>query len=396
MTIKELVPKYQDYVRNLRRTFHQYPDLSYEEQETTKRIAAELDKMGIPYEIDPEKNTGLVATIKGGKPGKTVALRADIDGLPVKETNTFDFKSKRDGKMHACGHDGHISIVLGAARMLMDMKDEIEGTVYLVFQPAEEVGTGALYMMRFGDWYEKTDCIFGGHVWIDVPAGKINVEPGPRMAGGDYFKITVKGRSGHGSQPNQALDAVVISAAIIMNLQTVVSRHYNPLESVVLTVGSVLSGNRFNIIAGDAVMEGTTRYFKPEIGPDLEKTMRRIVENTAEAYGAKAELEYQYIVPVTSNYEEPTEVARQAVKEVMGEEALAPMRMTAGGEDFSFYLQHKPGCFMFPGIYNADPKFDATHSHHSHNFNMDDTYLSAASGVYAQTAIDWLKKHNKD
>ena len=224
---------------------------------------------------------------------------------------------------------------------------------------------------------------------------KINVEAGPRMAGSDYFKITVQGRSGHGSQPNQALDAVVISAAIIMNLQTVVSRHYNPLESVVLTVGSVLSGNRFNIIAGDAVMEGTTRYFKPEIGPDLEKTMRRIVESTAEAYGATAKLEYKYVVPVTSNYEEPTEVARQAVKEVLGEDALAPMRMTAGGEDFSFYLQHKPGCFVFPGIYNEDPKFDATHSHHSHNFNMDDTYLSGASGVYAQTAMDWLKKHNK-
>lgn len=395
MTIKELVPKYKDYVRGLRRTFHQYPDLSYEEQETTKRIAAELDKLGVPYEINPEKNTGLVACIKGGKPGKTVALRADIDGLPVQETNTFDFKSKRDGKMHACGHDGHIAIVLGAARMLMDMKDQIEGTVYLVFQPAEEVGTGALYMMRFGDWYQKTDCIFGGHVWIDVPAGKVNAEAGPRMAGGDQFKITVKGRSGHGSQPDQALDAVVISAAIIMNLQTVVSRHYNPLESVVLTVGSILSGNRFNIIAGDAVMEGTTRYFKPEIGPDLEKTMRRIVESTAEAYGAKAELEYKYIVPVTSNDEEPAEVARQAVKEVLGEEALAPMRMTAGGEDFSFYLQHKPGCFMFPGIYNEDPAVDATHSHHSHNFNMDDSILSGASGVYAQTAIDWLKKHSR-
>lgn len=395
MTIKELVPKYKEYVRGLRRTFHQYPDLSYEEQETTKRIAAELDKMGIPYVIDPEKNTGLVATIKGAKPGKTVALRADIDALPVTETNTFDFKSKRDGKMHACGHDGHIAIVLGAARMLMDVKDQIEGTIYLVFQPAEEVGTGAKYMMRFGDWYKKTDCIFGGHVWIDVPAGKINAEPGPRMAGGDYFKITVKGRSGHGSQPNQAIDAVVVSAAIIMNLQTVVSRHYNPLESVVLTIGSVHSGNRFNIISGDAVMEGTTRYFKKEIGPDLEKTMRQIITSTAAAYGAAADLDYQYIVPVTSNYEEPTEVARQAVAEVLGKDALAPMRMTTGGEDFSFYLQDKPGCFIFPGIYNEDPKIDATHSHHSHNFNMDDSILSGASGVYAQTAIDWLKKHNK-
>ena len=395
MEIKDLVFKYKEYVRELRRNFHQYPELSFEETETTQRIADELDKMGISYKINPEKNTGLVAVIHGSRPGRTVALRADIDALPVTETNSFDFRSKNEGKMHACGHDGHMAVLLGAARMLMDMKEEICGTVYLVFQPAEEVGQGALYMMRFGDWYEKTDNIFGGHVWIDVPAGKVSAEAGSRMAAADQFVIRVHGRSGHGSQPNQAIDAVVAASAIVMNLQTIVSRHYNPLESVALTVGSFHSGNRFNIIAGEAVLEGTTRYFKKEIGKDLKDTMDRIVTETARAYGATAELQYDFMVPPTINDDDSAEIARQAVKEVLGESALTHMRKTTGGEDFAFYLEKKPGCFIFPGIYNEDPAIDATHSHHSHNFNMDDSVLSGASGVYAQYAIDWLKAHQK-
>ncbi len=396
MEIKDLVFQYKGYVRNLRREFHQYPELSFQETETTKRIAAELDKLGISYEINPEKGTGLVAVIQGVRPGKTVALRADIDALPVTETNTFDFKSKNEGKMHACGHDGHIAILLGAAKMLMDMQDRICGTVYLVFQPGEEIGTGAPYMIRFGDWYSKTDNVLGGHVWIDVPAGQVSAEAGPRMAAGDRFMIKVHGRSGHGSQPNQTIDAVVVSSAIVMNLQTVISRHYNPLESVVLTIGSLHSGNRFNIISGEAVMEGTTRYFKKEIGIDLKETMNRIIMNTAHAYGATAEFQYDSMVPPTINDDnESVKIAQQAVKEVLGEQALTHMRQTTAGEDFSFYMERKPGCFVFPGIYNPDPAIDATHSHHNHNFNMDDSVLSGASGVYAQYAIDWLNEHQK-
>lgn len=391
MTVKELVPKYQKYVQALRREFHQHPELSYEEVETTKRIAAELDKMGIPYQINPDKNIGLVGEIKGAHPGKTVALRADIDALNVTETNTFDFKSKNEGKMHACGHDGHMAILLGAARMLLEMKDNIYGTVLLVFQPAEEAGSGSAYMSKFGDWFERADNIFGGHVWIDLPAGQVSVEAGERMAAADMFTVKIHGRSGHGSQPQQTVDAVLVAAAIVMNLQSIVSRDYNPLDSVVLTVGSIHSGSRWNIISGEAELGGTTRYFKREFRQDIQDKMERIITNTAAAYGATAELSYTPGVPPTINEEASSEIAEQAVIEVLGKERLSKMRKVTGGEDFAWYLERKPGCFAFFGIYN--PEVGAVNSHHNNNFNMDDSILSGASGVYAQYAIDWLKKN---
>lgn len=394
MEVKELVAKYQDYVRDLRRHFHQYPELSYEEQETTKFIAAELDKMGIPYEINPEKNTGIVAVIKGPHDGKCVALRSDMDALPVQEINTFDFKSKVDGKMHACGHDGHMAVLLGAARMLVDLKDEICGTVYLVFQPAEENGTGSTYMMRFGDWFEKADTMFGGHIWLDLPAGQVSIEEGERMAAADEFYITVHGSPGHGSQPQQTVDAVVVASAIVMNLQTVVSRNINPIDSATITVGGIKSDTyRFNIIAGEAYMAGTTRYFNRDILPGMKERMKAVVENTAKAFGATAELDYREMVPPVVNDPECSRIAAGAVTKAMGSGALAKMRKITGGEDFGFYMKYKPCCFAFFGLYNE--AIGACHSHHSNNFNLDDSVISGASGVYAQYAIDWLKEHKK-
>lgn len=394
MEMKELVIKYKDYVQELRREFHQHPELSYEEVETTKRIAAELDKMKIPYQINPEKNTGIVAVIKGDHPGKAVGLRADIDALNVKEKNTFSFASKVDGKMHACGHDGHMAILLGAARMLLHMRDEIHGTVYLIFQPAEEVGSGASYMMRFGDWYKKIDNIFGAHVWIDLKAGQVSVEAGPRLAAADSFKIKVIGQSGHGSQPQQTIDATLVASAIVMNLQSIVSRHYSPLHSVVVTVGSLHSGNRFNIISGIAEMEGTCRYFDTEVANDIDKIMKQIIENTAAAYGAKAELDYDFMLPATINEESSSRIAINSVKTVLGKQAVTTMIKTMGGEDFAFYLQNKPGCFAMIGICN--PEIGANYSHHNEHFNMDDSVLSGGSGVYAQYAIDYLKNNRDD
>lgn len=385
---QELVKKYQDYVRDQRRYFHQYPELSYQEVETTKRIASELDKMGVEYEINGEKNTGLVGVIRGAHPGKAVALRADIDGLNVTETNTVDFKSRNIGAMHACGHDAHIAMLLGAARMLMDMREQICGTVYLVFQPAEELGNGAPYMQRFGNWYQEVGALYGAHVWIDLPAGYMSVEAGERMAAGARFSIKVRGRSGHASQPQQTIDATVVAAAILMNLQSIVARHFHPMDSVVVTVGSLHSGTRFNIISGEAEMEGTTRYFRREIGVEIQEQMEKIIMNTAHAYGAEAEFQYELMIPATINDESVSKVAENAVVKVLGAEKLTKMRQVMGGEDFAYYLEHKPGCYGFVGIYN--PEVGAVHSHHSNNFNLDDSVLSGGAGVYAQFALDWL------
>lgn len=393
MEMKELVKKYEGQVQEWRRYFHQYPELSFKEVETTKRIAKELDEMGITYSIHPDQ-TGLIGIIEGAHPGGVVALRADIDGLNIKEETNCPFASKNEGVMHACGHDSHIAALLGAARMLLDKKEDIHGTVYLLFQPAEETGCGAPYMMKFGDWYEKIDGIFGTHSWIDVPAGKVSMEPGARMAAADEFYIRVQGKGGHGSMPHQTVDAVVVASAIVMNLQSIVSRNYDPLDSVVVTVGHIESGSRFNIIAEEAVMGGTCRYFSKEVAETIEGHILRVAQHTAEAYGATATLEYKRMVPALYNEESTTAIAQEAIRKVLGEEALCHLEKTPGGEDFAYYLNGgKRGCFAFVGIGN--PETEAIYPHHNPKFAMDDRVLSGSSGIYAQFAIDFLKSLEK-
>lgn len=389
MEMKELVTKYRDYVRDIRREFHQCPELSMQEVETTTRIAKKLDEMGIPYEIDTEKNTGLVGIIQGAHEGKAVALRADIDALPVTEATGLPFASKNVGKMHACGHDNHMAMLLGAAKMLLDMKDEIYGTVYLVFQPAEETGEGAPYMMRFGDWFSKVGAIFGGHIWADAPTGTISARSGAFMAATDKFTIKIHGKQSHGSQPQAGIDAVVVGSAMVMNLQTLVSRQFGAVDPVVVTVGTFKGGDRWNIVGGEAYLDGTTRYFDKKIGKELKEKMERIVKSTAEAYGATAELEYTYIVPPTVNDAACTDIVKQAVTKVLGSDALYDHDLVMGGEDFSFYQDKKPGSFMLVGTYN--PECNAVYPNHSNYFTSDESILSGGSGVYAQTAIDWLK-----
>lgn len=391
MHSRDLIEQYKFYVQDWRRYFHKHPELSNEEFETTKTLAKELEAMGVEVQVDTDRGTGLIGIIRGDKSGKAIALRADIDALPVQEHNTFDFKSDVDGKMHACGHDGHMAILLGAAKMLMSMKDRIEGTVYLAFQPAEETGAGAPDFIKFGDWYEKIDAIFGGHVWIDLPAGFISVEEGPRMAASSIFNIKVTGKQGHGAQPHQAVDAVVVASAIVLNLQTVVSRNVSALDSVVVTIGNIHSGTEWNVIPGEATMGGTVRFFDPHQEEYIVDSIRRIVEYTAVAYGATAELNYEKRVPPTINDPTSSELAERVVIDTLGADKLSKMRKVMPGEDFAWYLQEKPGCFAFIGIQNPD--VEATYDHHNNRFTMDDSVLSAASAVYAEYAIAWLQEN---
>jgi len=284
-----------------------------------------------------------------------------------------------------------MAILLGAAKMLMSMKDRIEGDVYLAFQPAEETGAGAPDFIKFGDWYDKIDAIFGGHVWIDLPAGLISVEEGPRMAASSQITINVNGKQGHGAQPHQAIDAIVVASAIVMNLQTVVSRNVSALDSLVLTIGNIHSGSEWNVIPGEAKMGGTIRFFDPDQEEYYVESIRRVVEHTAEAYGATATLEYVKKVPPTINDPASSELAERIVIDTLGKDKLSKMRKVMPGEDFAWYLQDKPGCFAFIGIQN--PEIEATYDHHNNRFNMDDSVLSAASAVYAEYAIAWLKEH---
>lgn len=382
--IEMLGKKYSDYMVEMRRYFHENPEPSSEEYNTSAKIKSELDKMGIPY--ISIAGTGIIGTITGAKPGKTVALRADMDALQVNECTGLPFASKKEGLMHACGHDGHIASLLGAAKILNEIKDEIHGTVKLFFQPAEETAQGAKKMIEEGA-LEGVDGVFGIHLWADIELGKISVEAGPRMASTDLFRIKVTGKGGHGSLPHQGVDAVVVGSAIVMNLQSIVSREISPLEPAVVSVGQIKSGSRFNVIAPDAFMDGTTRAFSAEVRGKFHSMIDRIAKNTAEAYRATAVTEYEYLVPVTINDERCSAIAEEAVRETFGEEALTKFPKITGSEDFSYFSNEREGvlCFVGTGTENYYP-------HHHPKFAVDERALPISASMYAAYAVNYLKK----
>lgn len=383
----ELAKQYEQWIIDLRRDFHMNPELSMEEYETTDRVAAELDKMGVSYERFPGV-TGLIAKIEGAHPGKTVALRSDMDALTVQQKNDVPYKSKVDGKMHACGHDAHTAINLGAVRILNEMKDDIHGTVVFIFQPGEEVAQGAKALIEAGDWMDSVDNVFGAHVWSSMPTGYISVEEGPRMASADYFEVKIKGKSGHGAHPQQCVDATVVAAAMIMNLQTIPSRQTDPQDPIVVTVGEVHSGTRFNIVSGEAVLKGTVRYFSEYWVNNIDEAMLTIVENTAKTFRAEATLDYQHLTFPVINDAASSQLAAGTVAKLFGEDAIRTTPRTTGGEDFSRYTRKAPGVFAFVGTGNRELETDI--AHHNECFDVDESALKNGSALYAQYALDFL------
>ena len=387
MGIKELARQDKEYVIDLRREFHMHPEASWQEERTSKRIKEELDKMGIPYVS--VAGTGVVATIKGNNEGKVVALRGDIDALQVNEANDLSYKSQNDGIMHACGHDGHGAMLLGAAKILNEVKHKINGTVKLFFQPAEELAEGAEKMIKEGVM-EGVDGVFGIHLWSGLSHGTVSVEEGPRMASADLFKINIKGKGGHGSLPHQGVDAVIVASALVMNLQSIVSREISPLEAAVVSVGKIQGGTRFNVIADEAVLEGTTRCFNNKIRGEFPEIIERIAKNTANSYRAEAELEYSLGTPATINEAESSRIATKSVEKLLGKDGVVEFEKVTGGEDFAMYLEKAPGAIAFVGIRNEEK--EANYPHHHPRFNMDEDALEIGTGLYAQYAIDFLNE----
>lgn len=394
--IKTLSAEIAGYVVDIRRQIHRCPETSWQEFRTTELVRRELVRLGIPCTVG-DKGVGVVGLLRGPaapNPGRAVALRADMDALPVTEETGLPFCSEVAGAMHACGHDGHTAMLLGAARILAALKDRLAGTVYLIFQPSEETGQGARYMMEQGDWYEKTGRIFGAHLWMDVPAGKFSLEDGPRMAAGDLFTIRIHGRGGHGAQPEKTIDSVVAASALVMNLQTIVSRRYDPLDSAVVTIGSLKAGDTGNVIAGEAELQGAARYFDLQKGGEIRAMIEAAARHTAALYGAGVDIEYSQRNPsVVENEPAVTASARRAVIKVLGEAGLVKGSPTMIGEDFSFYLEGKPGSFAFIGIGNLEKGI--LHPHHSSRFDLDEGVLADGAAVYAQVAADWLEELRK-
>lgn len=385
MDVKKLSNKYKQYTIDMRREFHMYPEPSMHEVRTSQRIKEELEKLGIS--CVSMAGTGVVAEIKGKNEGKTIALRADIDALEMVEKRDVPYKSKNEGLMHACGHDSHAAMLLGAAKVFNEIRDELNGTVRLMFQPGEEVAQGALRMIEDGA-LEGVNEVFGMHVMANFPTGKIAIGSGPRMASCDGFKITVKGKGGHGSMPHMAVDSILAASAIVMNLQSIVSREISPMDIGVVSVDQFNSGTRFNIIPDEAVLVGTTRCYSYDIRQKLPEAMERIAKSTAAAYRAEAELHYDFMTGPVINNEVSTERARKAIEKIMSKDAIMEMPLQSGAEDFSEYLLKVPGTYVIVGIANEEK--DTCYNNHHPNFNIDEDMLEHGVALHVQYAVDFL------
>ncbi len=387
--VKEMIATLNKELVDIRRKLHSEPELSWEEFETTNFVASYLDELGIPYRrTEP---TGIIAELKGNKPGKTVALRADMDALSVYEIREdIPYRSKTNGKMHACGHDAHTAMLLIAAKTLNAVKDDIEGTVRFVFQPAEEVATGAKAMVKQGAM-EGVDNVFGIHIWSQIDVGKVQCNKGPAFASADIFKVKFKGRGGHAAMPHDTVDAVMIASSFALNVQTVVSRTVNPLQPAVLTIGKMEVGTRFNVIAEDAILEGTVRCFDKKVRAHIEEQIRHYANQVAETYGGTAEVFYEYGTQAVINDLESAALVERIANEHFGPEVYHVDDPTMGGEDFSYYLDEVPGCFALVGSGNTEK--DTRWAHHNGHFDIDEDGLSVGAQLYVQYALTWLKEN---
>tara|TARA_B100000482_G_scaffold83801_1_gene59864 strand:- start:8079 stop:9242 length:1164 start_codon:yes stop_codon:yes gene_type:complete len=377
MNIRTEIKKIENMIIDWRRDFHQYPELSFKEHRTGDVIANELRSMGLEPKINVGK-TGVTADLEFGD-GPTIGLRADMDALPIQETSGLSFSSKNDGVMHACGHDGHMAMLLGAAKVLTQKVDQYNGTVRFIFQPAEEGEGGARYMIEDG-CLEGLDEIYGIHVWNYQPVGEVGVKDGPVLAAADMFDIKIKGIGGHGAAPQGTVDSIVIASHLVQALQTIVSRNTNPLESTVISVGKINGGHNFNIIADEVSLSGTARAYTEENRSLIKTRMKEIIQGIEKTYNAQITFDYKDGYPPTINHTEPSEKVLKAAKQVVGSKAGMPY-LSMGGEDFAYYLKEKPGCFFFVGSAPNEKELFET-PHHCSHFNMDERALLVGPSIY--------------
>ncbi|MBY0341853.1 MAG: amidohydrolase [Rhodocyclaceae bacterium] len=349
MSLDTLLPDLAARIAAVRRDIHAHPELAFKENRTADVVADYLENLGIEVHRGLA-GTGVVAKISAGSSSRAIGLRADMDALPLKELNTFPHHSRIDGHMHACGHDGHTAMLLGAAEALAKTRN-FDGTVYLIFQPAEEHEGGGRVMVEEGLFDRfPMDMVFGLHNWPGLEAGKISVIEGPVMAGTDRFEITVTGRGGHAAMPHQANDAVIASAALITNLQTLVSRNTDPQEATVVSVTRIHAGHADNILPNSVVMGGTVRTLKPELKDMMEAGVRRICTGVEAMFGVEVNLVYSYGYPPTVNAKVATDHARAVAAQVVGKPNLVThLKASMGAEDFAYMAAVKPGCYVWLG-----------------------------------------------
>lgn len=385
--ILEKAKSIEKKITELRRILHQNPEIGYKEFETQKILIEHLELLGL--EIKKMAGTGIVANIKGKSPGKTVALRADMDALPIKEENDIPYKSLNDGFMHACGHDAHMSMVYGAALILNEMKDDLNGNVRLIFQPAEEGGGGARKMIEEGA-IDDVNYILGMHVWPDLQEGKLGLRSGPFHAASDTIHIEIIGKGGHAAHPDLAVDPIMVSAKVIDAIHTISSREIDPLEPFVITVGSIKGGTAANIIPDKVELIGTVRTTEKRTRGEMEKRLKRIISGITSAFNANFNFEYIYGYPVLVNDPKITDFMRDSASKIIGKDNVIEVKRTMGGEDFAFYLEKIPGTFMALGTYNE--KLGYIHNVHTSKFNFNEKILHIGSAIFAQGVMDLMHK----
>ncbi|WP_173918257.1 M20 family metallopeptidase [Halobacillus sp. Marseille-Q1614] len=391
-TIKELISTIENEIINIRRTLHENPELSNEEYQTSSLVKEKLTEFGIEWQ-DGFANTGVLGIIHGEQSGKTVALRADMDALPIHEMNDSEIASQNPGKMHACGHDAHTAMLLGAGYALQNLKKDIKGTVLLVFQPAEEVSPygGAQPMMESGVFNEYTpDVIYGQHVWPSLPVGQVGIRDKEMMGASDRFKVTIKGRGGHASMPQDGNDALIMTNQVISGLQTIISRNVNPLESAVVTIGKIEGGYSYNVIPDKITFEGTVRTYKTEVKNKVKDRFHTIIKQTVEAFDGQAEIDYFDGYPATINTPKWAQQARESAQKLLGEGATPEVAPALAGEDFSRFLLQYPGAFIWLGTQIEDGQKQKPL--HDPGFKLNEEALPIGSSYLAQVAIDTLNQ----
>lgn len=382
--LEELYPE----MIELRRMLHAEPELSFEEVKTPAMIADYLERLG----VDVKRGVGgrgVVGYIRGGKPGKTVALRADFDALPITEETGLPFASKKTGVMHACGHDGHTATLLIVAKALMEVREELEGTVVLIHQFAEELAPGGAIAMIEDGCLEGVDAIYGTHLWTPIPVGEIGYRRGPIMAAADRFDVTILGRGGHGASPHETVDSIAVASAVVGQLQYIVSRNVDPLKSAVISVGSFHSGGAFNVIADRAELVGTVRTFDPGVQELLMKRIEEVIKGTCAAMGADYTYSYKKGYPAVINDAVETERFVSSARAVHPSKDVVEIEPVMGGEDFAYYLKHVPGSFFFTGAGNEANGL--TYPHHHPKFDFDERAMVIAGKALVSAALHFLQ-----
>ncbi len=386
--IHELVKGGTDYVIALRRQFHTFPELGREEYETQKKIMEELKSMGL--EPRPAAGTGVIAEIKGGKSGKTIAIRADIDALPIQDEINQPYRSQNPGVCHACGHDGHTAMLLGIAKVFTAIKDELSGNIRLLFQPSEErLPGGAIDMITDGA-LRGVDFVIGAHLWQPLDIGTMGLTYGPMMAAADQFTITVQGRGGHGSMPHQTIDPLYVGAQIVLALKTITGNNVNANDLAVLSLGVFKAGDAFNIIPDSAVLQGTVRTFAQSTRETVFASIDRISSGICAAAGATYKLESSFGYPPVVNNPEVAKTVAKVGADVLGEAGVLELNPAMVAEDFSYYQEQVPGCFMFIGAGNKEKGI--VYTHHHPKFDLDEKALSYGVEIMASAALQLMNE----